>query len=168
MNKKIIETPFLEMVLISDSECLRHADFIYSEESLEPYGEIPMQDDPILLEAAKQLQEYFSGSRTEFDIPLKVSGTDFQEKVWGVLAAIPYGTVLTYKDIAQRAGSSKAFRAAGGACKANRISVIIPCHRVLGSNGSSTGYSGSNTFMKENLLSLEEKYGYKGGKSHEN
>jgi len=150
IHKKIVETPFLPMILHSDGKHLIYANFIYGERE-----EIQQQDDAILLEAKRQLAEYFTGTRTDFDLPLKFSGTPFQEKVWSTLAEIPYGKVFTYKEVAEKAGSSKAYRAAGGACRANPFAVIIPCHRVLGSNGKSTGYAGDNVFMKENLLRLE-------------
>ena len=155
LRRKIIATPCEKMILVSDGEALIHANFIYDEEQLAPYMTAVEQDDHILLMATEQIEEYFALKRKEFTIPLKVVGTAFQERVWEVLAAIPYGEVLTYKEIAHKANSPKAFQATGGACKANPIALIIPCHRVLGANGSYTGFAGDKIYMKEALLKLE-------------
>jgi len=155
LRRKIVETPFLPMVLISDGKQLIRSDFLYDETSNDHNKEILIEDDPILIKAAQQLDEYFSKKRTAFDLPLRIQGTEFQQKVWEVLQAIPYGEVLTYKEIANKADSPKAFRAAGGACRANHFTLIIPCHRVLSTNGAYTGYAGDKTFMKENLLNFE-------------
>jgi len=155
LRRKIIETPFLEMVLVSDGTHLVKSDFLYDDEMHAKYQDIVIEDDPILTETAKQLQEYFAKKRTDFDLPLLMPGTDFQQKVWKVLQAIPYGEVLTYKEIAEKADSPKGFRAAGGACRANHFTIIVPCHRVLSTSGAYTGYAGDRTFMKENLLDFE-------------
>lgn len=157
LRRKIIETPFLEMVLISDGEHLVKSDFLYDEEMYSRYQDVMIEDDPVLTCAAKQLEEYFTKKRKDFDLPLLMPGTNFQQKVWRVLQAIPYGEVLTYKEIAEKADSPKAFRAAGGACRANHFTVIVPCHRVLSTSGAYTGYAGDKTFMKENLLNFEEE-----------
>lgn len=158
MNHKVVETPFFEkLILVSDGEYLVKASFLYDEEVFHLYAAntVP-QDDPILLMATEQLEEYFSGKRKDFTVPLKVKGTEFQEKVWQTLNAIPYGEVLTYKQIAEKVGSPKSCRAVGGACRANPIVLIIPCHRVLGTNGSYTGFSGDKIYMKESLLKFED------------
>jgi len=157
LRKKIIDTPFLEMVLVSNGTHLIKTDFLYDEVALAKYENIPVEDDEILIEAAKQLKEYFAKTRNEFDLPLNMPGTDFQKKVWKVLQSIPYGEILTYKNIAEAVDSPKAFRAAGGACRANHFVVIVPCHRVLASDGSYTGYAGKWTFMKKNLLEFESE-----------
>jgi len=158
VKKKIIETPFgKNMILLSDGEHLIKSDFLYEDASMEAYGDIPSGDDIILWSAVKQLEEYFAGKRKVFDLPLLMPGTEFQVKVWNVLQAIPYGEVLTYKEIAHRAESPKGFRAAGGACRANHFAVIVPCHRVLSSSGAYTGYAGDKIFMKEWLLDFESK-----------
>ena len=117
------------------------------------------EDDAILTDAAKQLEEYFAKKRRDFDLPLVMPGTHFQQKVWKALQSIPYGKVLTYKEIAEKAGSPKGFRAAGGACRANHFTIIVPCHRVLGTSGAYTGYAGDKIFMKENLLDFESGQG---------
>lgn len=157
LRQKVIETPFLEMVLVSDGIQLLKSDFLYDEEARTRYQDIVIDDDPILIEAAKQLGEYFAKKRKDFSLPLLLQGTDFQQRVWQTLQTIPYGEVLTYKEIAQKVKSPKASRAVGGACKANPYPVIIPCHRVLGTSGAYTGYAGDKTFMKENLLNFESQ-----------
>lgn len=95
-----------------------------------------------LLDCVRQLDEYFAGKRSEFDLPLYPIGTKFQMRVWQALQDIPYGEVASYGDIAKRIRSPKAVRAVGGANNANKISIIIPCHRVIGSDGSLTGFGG--------------------------
>lgn len=102
----------------------------------------------------RQLDEYFAGTRTDFDFPCRLRGTPFQEKVWAALRRIPYGETRSYKDIAEAIGHPKAFRAVGMANHANPIFIAVPCHRVIGANGNLTGYGGGLP-MKEALLALE-------------
>ena len=109
---------------------------------------------PLLDETRRQLAEYFEGTRRVFDLPLAPAGTDFQMRCWRALLAIPYGQRRSYAQIAQAAGSPKAFRAAGGACHKNPIAIIIPCHRVIGANGGLTGFGGG-LCVKRALLELE-------------
>ena len=154
LRRKIIDTSLLPMVLLSDGEHLIKCDFLYDDEA-DRYEEALMQDDAVLLETTKQLAQYFEKKRQTFDLPLLITGTDFQKKVWQILQNIPYGAVLTYKEIAQKAGSPKAFRAAGGACRANLFPIIVPCHRVLSTSGAYTGYAGDKIFMKQHLLDFE-------------
>ncbi|MCL2549983.1 MAG: methylated-DNA--[protein]-cysteine S-methyltransferase [Methanimicrococcus sp.] len=111
---------------------------------------------PVLFEAFRQLDEYLSGERTAFDLPLAPKGTPFMEKVWAALSEIPYGQTVTYKDIAAAVGNPNASRAVGMANNKNPISIFIPCHRVIGSNGKLTGYA-AGTDLKQKLLMLENK-----------
>lgn len=112
-------------------------------------------DDHAILNQAKiQLEEYFSGSRTQFDLPLAAKGTDFQQSVWQALCKIPYGETWSYQQLADEIGNPKAVRAVGLANGKNPISVIVPCHRVIGKNGKLTGYAGG-VETKEKLLQLE-------------
>ena len=104
--------------------------------------------------AAKQLEEYFAGKRKRFDLPLNPSGTEFQRSVWKALQNIPYGKTKTYKQIAEMVGNAKACRAVGMANNKNPIWIVIPCHRVIGTNGTLTGYGGGLN-MKKRLLELE-------------
>ena len=115
-------------------------------------GEV--RETPLIKEAHSQLVEYLAGNRREFDLPLDPLGTDFQKRVWTTLREIPYGEVRSYKEIAEAIGNPKAVRAVGGANNRNPISIVVPCHRVIGTDGSLTGYGGGLP-MKEKLLKLE-------------
>lgn len=109
---------------------------------------------PILQEAEKELREYLSGSRKAFEIPYELIGSEFQRKVWEALRNIPYGETLTYGEIANQIGKPKAVRAVGAAIGRNPLSIIIPCHRVIGANGQLTGFAGGLQ-VKSALLKLE-------------
>ena len=109
---------------------------------------------PVIYETIRQLSEYFAGTRTQFDLPLRLSGTEFQLQVWDALREIPYGSTVSYRDIADRIGRRKSVRAVANAIGANPIAIIIPCHRVIGSDGSLTGYAGGIE-IKRRLLALE-------------
>lgn len=111
-------------------------------------------EEPLLADCARQLAEYFSGARRVFDLPLHPVGTAFRMKVWAELQQIPYGQTITYGELARRVGNARGARAVGGANHHNPISIIIPCHRVIGADGSLTGYGGGLD-MKEALLRLE-------------
>ena len=111
-------------------------------------------EEPLLEDCARQLAEYFSGARRVFDLPLHPVGTAFRIKVWSELQQIPYGQTTTYGELARRVGNARGARAVGGANHHNPISIIIPCHRVIGADGSLTGYGGGLD-MKEALLRLE-------------
>ena len=113
-------------------------------------------DAAIAKEAASQLRDYFAGKRKSFDLPLHFSGTKFQEEIWHEIAKVPFGQSATYKDLAMRIGKPLAARAVGGAVGANPIGIIVGCHRILGSSGRLTGYSGgSGVPTKKKLLELE-------------
>ena len=118
--------------------------------------EIGLRETPLLKKAAKQLKEYFEGKRKGFDLPLAPEGTEFQKKVWKVLETIPYGETWSYKQVAEKVNSPKAYRAVGMANNKNPISIIIPCHRVIGANGKLVGYGGGLE-IKEYLLKLENQ-----------
>lgn len=106
----------------------------------------------------RQLKAYFSGRRQRFDLKLDWRGTVFQQAVWRALLRIPYGKTVTYADIARKVGKPRAFRAVGGANRRNPIPIVVPCHRVLGSDGSLTGYSGPTRLdIKAQLLELESR-----------
>lgn len=117
-----------------------------------------LDDSPVLLQAEVQLGEYFAGKRREFTVPLSPRGTEFQRRVWNALLTIPYGETRSYGEIAILAESPKAFRAVGSANHNNPISILIPCHRVIGKNGSLTGYGGGME-AKQFLLELEKGNG---------
>ena len=111
-------------------------------------------EDQKVKQVFKQLQEYFRRERKEFDLPLEISGTDFQKRVWNELTKIPYGETISYGELANRMGDKNLMRAVAAANGANPIPIIIPCHRVIGSDGSLTGYGGGLD-VKKKLLELE-------------
>ena len=118
-------------------------------------AEFVEQDNEILKETRKQLDEYFNMTRKEFEIPLITVGTDFQKSVWDGLLNIDYGTTSTYLQLAKNIGNEKAVRAVANANGANSIAIIIPCHRIIGTNGELTGFGGGLP-LKKKLLELEQ------------
>jgi len=112
-------------------------------------------ETPVLIEAAEQLKGYFAGELKEFSLPLEPSGTAFMKRVWSALCGIPYGKTATYKEIAEKVGVPKGARAVGLANNRNPIAIFIPCHRVIGADGSLTGYRGGLE-IKKRLLELEK------------
>ena len=120
----------------------------------QPNGTKLRPDDPYMFGSFKQLEEYFERKRKVFDLPLEIIGTDFQKRVWKELLIIPYGETISYKDLALRLGNIKTIRAAARANGANPLPIIIPCHRVIGTDGKLVGYGGGLD-VKEKLLQLE-------------
>ncbi|WP_336664441.1 methylated-DNA--[protein]-cysteine S-methyltransferase [Elizabethkingia meningoseptica] len=120
---------------------------------------VPVKDDkhPILIQTEKELNEYFNNKRTTFDIPLDFKGTEFQIRVWEALLNIPYGVTKSYGDLARILGDIKAVRAVGGALNKNPISIIVPCHRVVGISGNLVGFAGGLN-NKSILLDLEQGF----------
>ena len=111
-------------------------------------------DNSAFVEVVEQLQSYFRGKRKKFELPMVLEGTDFQKRVWTALQKIPYGETISYKKLAETVGNPKAVRAVGAANGANPIPIIIPCHRVIGNDGSLTGFGGGLP-LKKQLLELE-------------
>jgi methylated-DNA-[protein]-cysteine S-methyltransferase len=148
-------SPAGRLVLAGDDEALR---FLLFAEGRHPAGPEPgwRPDDAPLLEAVRQLEAYFAGELTEFTLPLDPAGTAFQRSVWAALCEIPYGETISYGELARRIGKPQAVRAVGAANGQNPIAIIVPCHRVIGSNGKLTGYGGGLP-IKEALLALERK-----------
>ena len=126
---------------------------LYFKDEEAPFGEIP----DCMRMAFDQLDEYFDGSRKQFVLPLDIQGTEFQQKVWNELLKIPFGSTRSYMDIAKSLGDPKSIRAVGTANGKNKISIIIPCHRVIGTDGSLTGFGGGIQ-RKKWLLEHEAKY----------
>lgn len=112
-------------------------------------------ETPLIKDAFRQLSEYLIGERKEFDLPIRMRGTEFQKRVWRALLDIPYGETRSYKQIAEAIGNPKGVRAVGMANNRNQLLIVIPCHRVIGANGSLVGY-GEGLEMKEFLLRLEK------------
>ncbi len=119
-----------------------------------PRAEGTVRDAEPLREAQQQLEEYFAGERREFSLTLEPGGTDFQQRVWQALRGIPYGGTMSYGELARRIGNPRAVRAVGLANGRNPISIVVPCHRVIGADGSLTGYGGGLE-RKRFLLALE-------------
>jgi O-6-methylguanine DNA methyltransferase len=119
-----------------------HAEMPAARDALQHYCPAPLVPDAVaLVGATGQLAEYLSGARQSFDLPLDLAGTPFQQRVWAALLAIPYGETVTYRDLARDLGQPGGAQAVGGAVARNPVSIIVPCHRVLGSDGSLTGYA---------------------------
>ena len=148
-----LDSPLGRLILIDKAGALATVAFAGGRLPSGPYQK---QETPLLLEAARQLAEYFSGKRRNFDLPLAPEGTEFQQDCWQALCAIPYGKTCSYGEIAAQIGRPKAVRAVGQANNRNPIAVIIPCHRVIGANGKLTGYGGGLD-NKELLLELEQQ-----------
>ncbi len=152
-----IQSPVGDLYLVANNEKL--CGIIY--ESMwshfeKKFKKIEEKNSSILTTTRQQLEEYFAGKRKTFDLPLELYGTDFQKKVWTTLTNINFGNVRSYKEQAFDLQAPKATRAVGRANGLNPISIVIPCHRVIGSNGSLTGYAGGLS-AKKFLLSLESK-----------
>ncbi len=120
-------------------------------------AEFVEKDDPVLAQTRKELDEYLQGERKEFDIPLLMVGSEFQKSVWDALIKVPYGTTSTYLALAKEINNEKAVRAVANANGANAIGVVIPCHRIIGSDGKLVGYGGGLP-IKKHLLKLEKSH----------
>jgi methylated-DNA-[protein]-cysteine S-methyltransferase len=153
-----MDSPIGPITLVADADrlaCLYMLDHRHAPDFAE-FGPA-VATDPLLDRVRDQLEEYFEGTRTEFDLPLVDDvGTPFQRRVWAALLEIPYGETISYAELARRVGQPTAFRAVGLANGKNPISIIVPCHRVVGSGGSLTGYGGGLD-RKQRLLELESK-----------
>ncbi|MDD3593476.1 MAG: methylated-DNA--[protein]-cysteine S-methyltransferase [Candidatus Gastranaerophilales bacterium] len=127
---------------------------LFMEDNIDTFG-CNIRETEVLKRAACQLTEYFNKERKTFDLPLKPKGSEFQNKVWKALRAIPYGSTVTYKELAAKTGNEKAARAVGSANNKNPIPLIIPCHRVIGSNGALVGFA-FGLELKQRLLDIEK------------
>lgn len=151
MNYQYLDTPVGQLRLVSDGEHITAIEFESMHSTL---ASDQQADDPALSACARQLDEYFDGKRQTFDLPLAPGGTPFQNSVWGALERIPYGELRNYQDIATAIENKKAVRAVGAANGRNPLPIVVPCHRVIGSDGSLTGFAGGLA-AKETLLRLE-------------
>ena len=153
-----MDSPFGELTLVAGDAGLRAV--LWPADSPDRV-EVPLDtklvaSHPVLDTARTQLNEYFAGKRTDFDLPFDLHGTDFQRAAWQALATIPYGATASYAQQADRIGKPKAVRAVGAANGRNPISIILPCHRVVGSNGSLVGYA-AGLDIKQRLLEHERR-----------
>ena len=149
-----IATPFGRMLLARTAKGLAGVWFEGQKHHPAPLTAVRRPDDALLRRAADQLHAYFAGDALAFDVPLDLQGTPFQRSVWQALLAIPAGETRSYGALAKALGAASAVRAVGGAVGRNPVSVIVPCHRVVGSDGSLTGYAGG-VDRKRALLALE-------------
>lgn len=150
-----LPTPIGKLLLAADAQGLRDVWFETGKHKKEP--DPRWQHTPSRLDfARKQLDEYFAGERQSFDLPLHPLGTPFQVQVWHTLAGIPYGTTISYAELARRIGQPLAVRAVGAANGRNPLPIILPCHRVIGSDGSLTGFGGGLP-TKRFLLGMEDR-----------
>jgi methylated-DNA-[protein]-cysteine S-methyltransferase len=152
---RMIESPIGPLTLAGSDPALTHLLMIDHARAPDRAGW--RRDDTAFGAAAEQLDAYFGGERTDFDLDFELLGTDFQRRVWAALLTIPYGQTRSYGQIAEQIGAPSASRAVGLANGRNPISIIVPCHRVVGSNGSLTGYGGGLD-RKRVLLDLEKNH----------
>ncbi|QVI30449.1 methylated-DNA--[protein]-cysteine S-methyltransferase [Mycolicibacterium neoaurum] len=154
IRARVIDSPVGPLTLAGVDGRLRHLRM--QDQTYEPSREGWEVDDDAFGDAVAQLTAYFAGTLTEFDLDLDLVGTPFQQGVWQALLSIPYGQTRTYGEIARQVGSPTAFRAVGLANGHNPIGIIVPCHRVIGANGSLTGYGGGLE-RKRSLLDMEKR-----------
>lgn len=154
LRYRTVDSPVGPLTLAGRDGLLMHLRMV--DQTYEPSHEGWERDDRVFPEAAEQLDSYFAGERTDFDLRLDLVGTPFQLRVWDTLLTIPYGQTRSYGEIARQIGSPTAFRAVGLANGHNPIGIIVPCHRVIGANGSLTGYGGGLD-RKRALLELEKR-----------
>ena len=152
-----VDSPVGPLMVIADNTGITH--ILFPTHTLADLGlvseDVPeAKDDPVLLNAARQLAEYFDGDRTAFDLPLHVEGNDFEVDVWFAMRSIPYGETISYGEQSDIAGHPGAFQAVGAANGRNPIPIVVPCHRVVGSDGSLVGFGGGLD-VKRFLLDLE-------------
>lgn len=150
---RTMDSPVGQLTLAGKQGRLMHLRMV--DQTYEPSREGWTPDESAFPEAVEQLEAYFAGERTDFDLELDMVGTSFQRKVWAALLTIPYGQTRSYGEIARQIGAPTAFRAVGLANGHNPIGIIVPCHRVIGSNGSLTGYGGGLD-RKRALLEMEK------------
>ena len=149
-----IDSPVGPLLLASDNDGLRLIEFHTPRYAMQRDADWHEGDDATLRMTRAQLDEYFAGKRRTFDLPLAPRGTEFQRNVWQTLATIPYGETISYAQLAKRVGKPTAMRAVGAANGRNPLPIVLPCHRVIGADGSLTGFGGGLP-TKEFLLNLE-------------
>ncbi len=155
MTTKINDFLGHKMLLRAERDVLIGCKWMLEDSYLSDSGSSE-QEKVIIEMAISQISEYLEGKRTEFEVPLRLEGTEFRQKVWNELRNISYGQTITYKELAQRIGSPCGFRAVANACGANPFPILIPCHRVVASRGKSGGYTGGLD-IKLSLLELENQ-----------
>jgi len=160
---KTMQSPVGQLTLVGSDRGLAAVLWEDDDPSRVRLGERKEQaSHPVLVQAQQQLEQYFAGKRRKFTVKLDPAGTDFQTRVWNALRTIPFGETRSYGQIADQIGSCKAVRAVGAANGANPLSIIVPCHRVIGADGKLTGFAGGLA-VKARLLALESQSGLRAG-----
>lgn len=147
-----LKTQIGTLKISADDKAVNSILFVFDDTEMPPVNE-----NEVLLEGKKQLAEYFAGKRKEFDFPVFQEGTEFQNKVWTIVTTVPFGHTASYMDIAKAIGDKGAIRAVGTANGRNQLSIVMPCHRIIGSDGSLTGYAGG-MWRKKWLLDHEKQF----------
>jgi methylated-DNA-[protein]-cysteine S-methyltransferase len=154
LQSRTIDSPIGPLALAGRGQVLTNLRMV--DQTYEPDRTNWVPDDRAFPDAVEQLEAYFAGERTDFDLELSLTGSEFQRRVWQALLTIPYGETRSYGEIAEQIGASGAARAVGLANGRNPIAIIVPCHRVIGASGSLTGYGGGLE-RKQSLLELERR-----------
>ena len=154
VHTTFVDSPVGPLFVAADDAGLRAIEFRENRHPVKDKDDWSEGDNAVLRDARRQLGEYFAGTRNAFDLPLSPRGTDFQRNVWNTLASIPYGQTISYAQLAQRIGKPSAMRAVGAANGRNPLPIVLPCHRVIGADGSLTGFGGGLP-TKQFLLQLE-------------
>lgn len=154
VHTTFVDSPVGPLFIAADDDGLRAIEFSENRHPIKRKDDWRDGDNAMLRHARKQLDEYFAGKRRTFDLPLSPAGTEFQRNVWTTLATIPYGETISYAQLASRVGKPSAMRAVGAANGRNPLPIVLPCHRVIGADGSLTGFGGGLP-TKQFLLKLE-------------
>jgi len=152
-----LSTPIGDLGVFANNEAVYHIEFMEGVKNINLLSVDQFKENPLTILAKQQLQQYFAGKRKEFTFPLAPKGTDFRQQTWQALQQIPYGETRYYAQQAELMNNPKAVRAVGAANGANPIAIVIPCHRVIGKNGSLTGYAGGLD-RKAWLLNFEQEH----------
>lgn len=147
-----LKSPIGQIKITADSDSINSILFVFADTEMKEENL-----NAVLVQCKNELSEYFVGKRKEFEVPIRQEGTEFQQKVWNELIKIPYGKTVSYNFIAESLGNKKSIRAVGAANGKNQISIIVPCHRVIGSDGNLTGYAGG-LWRKKWLLDHEREF----------
>lgn len=161
-NTAYYSSPVGTLFIKSADDFIEEVLFVNSQKGIKIPGDkidFRAETTPLLQKCIQQLQEYFAGGRRQFELPVKQEGTEFQKKVWEKLLHIPFGNTISYLELSRLIGNVKAIRAVGACNGRNRLCIIVPCHRVIGSNGNLVGYGG-DLWRKKWLLGHEAKYAY--------
>jgi len=135
----IYTSPIGRIKIVADTDCIQAITFI--DDSVSTSNNVGIESPAVIHQCIDELIDYFNGSRTQFTVPIHQSGTDFQQKVWKELYEVPYAKTMSYAELAKKLGDTKVIRAAASANGKNKIAIIVPCHRIIGSDSSLTGYA---------------------------